>query len=291
MPGPLLCLALLLSPAADRQANAYPRSDLLIEASDLARPGAAQGLVILDARGRGNYLDGHIPGAVRIDPGAWDRAFTAGQDEKAWARRIGTLGIDTGSHVVVYDDSRSKEAARMWWILRYWGVRDVRLLNGGWRAWLAAGGPVEKSENRPRPVQPKLLRQPERFVTRNQVLASLRGGPQILDARSTEEYCGTAETAKRNGSIPGARHLEWSDTIDRKTGRFKSAADLTRLFREAGIDPGRPAITHCQSGGRASVLAFVLELMGDKEVRNYYRGWSEWGNDPDTPIAHPRPGK
>src|SRR5881275_1848864 len=129
MPGPLLCLALLLSPAADRKADSYPRSNLLMEAPDLARPDGARGFVLLDARGRGNYLDGHIPGAVWVDHGAWEKAFAREQDEKAWARRIGTLGIDTSSHVVVYDDDRSKEAARIWWILRYWGVRDVRLLN------------------------------------------------------------------------------------------------------------------------------------------------------------------
>jgi thiosulfate/3-mercaptopyruvate sulfurtransferase len=111
-----------------------------------------------------------------------------------------------------------------------------------------------------------------------------------VDARSAEEYCGTADTAKRNGAIPGAVHLEWSDTVD-KAGRFKSPEELTKLFREAGIDPSRPSITYCQSGGRAAVMAFALELMGGKDVRNYYRSWSEWGNSEDTPVVKPGPKK
>jgi thiosulfate/3-mercaptopyruvate sulfurtransferase len=97
--------------------------------------------------------------------------------------------------------------------------------------------------------------------------------------------------AKRSGAIPGARHLEWSDTLDRKTGKFKTAPELAKLFKEAGVDPKKPAVTYCQSGGRAALLAFVVELMGGKEVRNYYRSWSEWGNDPETPIVKPRPKK
>ena len=87
--------------------------------------------------------------------------------------------------------------------------------------------------------------------------------------------------------MPGAKHLEWSDTLDKKTGRFKTAAELRRLFRDAGIDPSRPAVTYCQSGGRASVTAFALELMGAKHVGNYYKSWSEWGNADDTPVAKP----
>jgi thiosulfate/3-mercaptopyruvate sulfurtransferase len=90
--------------------------------------------------------------------------------------------------------------------------------------------------------------------------------------------------AKRGGAIPGAKHLEWSDLLDKKTQRFKSPAALSRLFKQAGIDPKKPAVTYCQSGGRASVMAFALELMGAKGVQNYYPGWAEWGNAADTPV-------
>ncbi len=108
---------------------------------------------------------------------------------------------------------------------------------------------------------------------------------QIVDARSQAEFCGTdKQKNKRAGAIPGARHLEWIDLIDKKTQRFKSADQLRALFRAAGVDLERPTATHCQSGGRAAVMAFAMELMGATGVSNYYASWAEWGNADDTPI-------
>lgn len=281
-------LALLL-PADDARPAGYPRPDLLIEPAQLAKAIPAHEFVVLDARGKGKYQDGHVPGAVVVDPVGWARAFGNGDDKDGWTKRIGELGIDTDSHVVVYDDAMAKDAARIWWILRYWGVKDVRLLNGGWKGWTEANAATEKTPNQPRPVQPRLTPLAERLATKKQLLDQLKDRPpQLVDARSTGEFCGTEETAKRNGAIPGAAHLEWSDTLDPKTGRFKSAEELAKLFKESGIDPAKPAVTYCQSGGRAAVMAFALELMGGKEVRNYYRSWSEWGNAEDTPIVKPK---
>ena len=100
-------------------------------------------------------------------------------------------------------------------------------------------------------------------------------------------HCGVADTAKRNGTIPGATHLDWTDLIDAKTKRYKTAEELSALFKAKGIDPAKPAVTYCQSGGRASVMAFALELMGGRPAANYYRSWSEWGNADDTPVVKP----
>jgi thiosulfate/3-mercaptopyruvate sulfurtransferase len=288
----LVCSLVMILPTrgdSEKTTKGYPRPELLMEAAELAKPEAARKWIVLDARGRDKYREGHVLGAVWVDAITWARQFGEGKDRDAWAKRIGNLGINRDAHVVIYDDTLNKDAARVWWILRYWGVADVRLLNGGWNAWKAAGGNVEKQEHKPQPVEADLAPRSERLATKSQLLEALQGKtPQILDARSIGEYCGTEETAKRNGSIPGAKHLEWSDTLDKKTGRFKSPEELTRLFKEAGIDPNQPATTYCQSGGRAAVLAFVLELMGGKDVRNYYRSWAEWGNDPNVPIVKPK---
>ena len=93
---------------------------------------------------------------------------------------------------------------------------------------------------------------------------------------------------RRGGAVPGAKHLEWSDLIDKDTQRFKPAAELRNLFRDAKITLDRPTATYCQSGGRAAVMAFGLELMGAKDVSNYYRSWAEWGNADDTPAVLPK---
>jgi thiosulfate/3-mercaptopyruvate sulfurtransferase len=284
------CLALLFVAATDTQQSAYPKADLLVEPAELAKATRANAGLILDARGPGKYQDGHIPGAVVVDPVGWVRAFGDGDDKAGWTKRIGALGIDIDTRVVIYDDALAKDAARIWWILRYWGVKDVRLLNGGWKGWTAGNGAIEKTPSQPRAVAPKLSTLGDRLATKKQILDGLKDRPpQLVDARSTGEYCGTEETARRNGAIPGAVHLEWSDTLDPKTGRFKGAVELAQLFKEAGIDPAKPAVTYCQSGGRAAVLAFALELMGGKDVRNYYRSWSEWGNAADTPVVQPKP--
>jgi thiosulfate/3-mercaptopyruvate sulfurtransferase len=271
--------------------DAYPRPELLVEPSQLAEPGVAQRFAILDARGRPDYEQGHVPNARWVDHAAWAKAFGQGQDAEGWSKRIGGLGVGPDSRVVVYDANFNKDAARIWWVLRYWGVGDVRLLNGGWQGWTAGAYPTEKGEAPPAPVPFVARARPERLATKGQLLKALDGGnPQIVDARSEKEYCGVEKLAnKRSGAIPGARQLEWIDLLDRETHRFKTAAELRTLFGQAGIALDKPTTTYCQSGGRASVMAFGLELMGVKEVSNYYSSWGEWGNADDTPVAPGRP--
>jgi thiosulfate/3-mercaptopyruvate sulfurtransferase len=111
---------------------------------------------------------------------------------------------------------------------------------------------------------------------------------QIVDVRSDDEFCGIDKRDnKKGGAIPGAKHLEWSNVIDQETQRFKGPEDLNTLFGKAGIDLTVPTASHCNGGGRAAVMAFTLELMGAKAVRNYYRGWGEWGNSDRTPVVVP----
>jgi thiosulfate/3-mercaptopyruvate sulfurtransferase len=132
-----------------------------------------------------------------------------------------------------------------------------------------------------------LVAQPKRLATKAQLLGSHKSASlQIVDARSLAEFCGIEkQTNKRAGAIPGAKHLEWSSLLDKKTQRFKTAEQLRALFQEAGIALNRPTATHCQSGGRAAVMAFAMELMGAAEVSNYYASWGEWGNADDTPVV------
>jgi thiosulfate/3-mercaptopyruvate sulfurtransferase len=273
-------------------AENYPRADLLVEPAELAK--AAGQFVILDARDHAKYDQGHIPGARWVDHATWAKSFQDGQDTDAWSKRIAGLGINADSKVAIYDDDWSKEAARIWWIFRYWGVNDVRLLNGGWRAWTEAALPAQRDVP-PAPTATRFLAKPqaERLATKQKLLESLKDrSVQIIDARSEGEFCGTEKSNnKRAGAIPGAKHLEWIDLLDKKSQRFKSADEITKLFSDAGIDLNEKTAAHCQSGGRASVMAFSLELMGAKDVSNYYRSWSEWGNADDTPIVPGKPKK
>ncbi len=286
----MLCETLLLVLlAADTKPGSFARPDLLVEPAALKDATARKKFVLLDARPEAEYRKGHLPGALSVHVSAWSKAFTQNEDRAAWVKRIGRLGLDTGTPVVVYGE-RLPESARLWWLLRYWGVKDVRLLNGGWKGWRAAKGPVGTDTPAVKETSPDLKAQPDRLATKEQLLEGLKKDTpgQVIDTRSEAEFCGERHLARRGGAVPGARHLEWSDTIDRRTGRFKSPAELATLFKDAGIDPAKPATTYCQSGGRASVMAFVLELTSGKPARNYYRSWAEWGNEERTPIVKPK---
>jgi len=285
----VVCLTSALAAAEVK----YAHPELLLNPARLARPNVARQFVILDARPKAEFDKEHVPGARWVDHSTWKEAFGDGKDVEGWSDRIGGLGIGADSKVVVYDDAAMKDAARIWWILRYWGVEDVRLLNGGWKQWKSKELPTTSDDAKPADaVAFQAEPRSKRLATKDQILDLLKtDGLQIVDARSSDEFCGIDKRSDRGGAIPGAKNLEWSDLINQKTNRFKSAAKLRHLFDEAGIDLNRPTASHCQSGGRASVMAFGLELMGAQDVRNYYKGWSEWGNADDTPVVVPMPKK
>lgn len=109
-----------------------------------------------------------------------------------------------------------------------------------------------------------------------------KGKVRVVDARTTAEHLGTEKRSARAGRIPESCHLDWIDLVG-KDGRFPDDRTLRARVAEAGIDPAAPVITHCQGGGRASVDAFVFEKLGHP-TRNYYLGWSDWGNAEDTPV-------
>jgi len=277
--------ALTLTPTADP----YPNAKILIEPGALVAQIKTDSskIAVLDARDEKLYAAGHIPGAIRLPTADWGKAVP--DTPGAWARRLAEIGIRQETPVVVYGGTDVRDAARGWWLLKYAGAQDVRLLNGGYPAWEQAGGASETKTNVAKPVElSKPTVKPERLAEKTDVLTLVKDkSAQIIDARSNDEYCGTSSTAKRNGHIPGATALEWTELLG-KDKKFKSPEELQKLFAEKKIDLDKPAVTYCQSGGRAAVVAFGLELMGAKNVRNYYKSWAEWGNADDTPVDVPK---
>jgi thiosulfate/3-mercaptopyruvate sulfurtransferase len=125
-------------------------------------------------------------------------------------------------------------------------------------------------------------------LLRSEVLEALNAKTaQIIDARSVLEYAGTELRSKRGGHIPSACSLEWTNLVD-QDGRFLDETTLRNKLERSGVKGGEPIITHCQGGGRASVDAFVLERLGFP-TRNYYLGWSDWGNIEETPVQRGKP--
>jgi len=267
----------------------YPRKELLVEVGDVARLVEAGNVALLDVRPKKAYDEAHLPKATWIDADAWAKEFKDGDDVAGWSKRLGEAGLKPALTVLVYDDDQHRAAARVWWMLRYWGFPDVRVVHGGWKAYVASGRPASKEPHKRAAVEGlDLKREAARLASKEQLKEALKAGTwQIVDARSEAEFCGTKEMAKRNGAVPGALHLEWSDAVDKATGKLKPPAELAALFKQAGIDPKKPTATYCQGGGRAAMMAFTLELMGGDPARNYYKSWGEWGNADDTPVVKP----
>lgn len=274
----LLAVLTLVPPAC---AAEYAKPELLIEPVELHAAlieGAAvdgDGRVVVLSVVPSRSASGQIPTARVIDVSQWKAAFGEGTDATAWTERIGEVGIDQESKVVVYDRVVSPNAARIWWILKYWGVEDAAILNGGLRAWQQAvdAGKISRdvAARRPRgkPFQAKA--HPERLKTTEQVLEIAGSGGdsiELIDTRSDAEFASEA--------IPFAQQCEWKHVVDAKTGRMLLPAELASLLESQSISLDKPAVTYCQSGGRASMMAFALELMGAENVSNYYGSMGAW---------------
>ncbi|MFO0959795.1 MAG: rhodanese-like domain-containing protein [Isosphaeraceae bacterium] len=247
---------------------------------------------VLDARPKADYEAGHLPGAVLLDTkAASELAGKPGSlaDREAWAAWIKPLGLGPEiCEVWIVDGKKQLDAARAWWLLTYLGVERVGLMDGNFGLWAREGRPVMKGAT---PVEPgdfpvKLRR--DRLAMADDVLGALKDhSAKIIDARSLAEHTGERAMSKRGGHIPEACHLEWSDLVD-DDGRFLAGSAVKDRLAKLGVKPGEAVITHCQGGGRASVDAFALERLG-LSARNYYLGWSDWGNRDETPVVKETP--
>ncbi len=242
---------------------------------------------VLDPRPKADYDAGHIPKAVWVDLKAAQTIAARPDgltDVDAWSEWSEPLGLTPDMAVAIIDGDRQLDAARVWWLLRYIGVSNVSLANGNLELWKIQQRPVTRDVPNVPPNPYPIDFQTGRLATRADVLRALEfADARIVDARSLEEWTGQNVRAKRGGHMPTACRLEWLEFVD-KYGRFLSPEKIKAKLATAGVKPGEPVITHCQSGGRASVDAFVFEALG-YPTRNYYLSWADWGNADDTPIT------
>ena len=244
-------------------------------------------------RARATYETGHIPGArflplPSLADAESDLPMTVPQSD-AFAHMMSTAGIGHADRIVIYDNAPSHCSTRLWWLLTLFGAKSVALLDGGLRAWQAAGLPVEQRA-------PEACATPGLFIahadlTRVRSLREVRdhvesGDAQIVDARSPGRFAG-AEPEPRPGvepgHIPGAINLPYSRLFE-ADGRWKSPDAIAAAFAAAGVDPTKPMVATCGSGVTACVLAFGAERIGGM-MPVYDGSWTEWGSDPSTPKA------
>lgn len=237
------------------------------------------------------FAEAHLPGAVRFDVDAIaDQTSSLPHmlpDAGTFGRLVGQLGIGTGDTLVIYDATDLLGGARAWWMFRHFGAKDVYLLEGGLRAWRAAGLPLESGQAKRKPKSFHATTGRNPVVAADGVLdASRSGSAQIVDARSAARFAGDVAEPRpglRAGHIPASRNLPWRAVLDRN-GNLQSREELATLFRNAGIDTVRPIIASCGSGVSAAVLLLGLARLGIHDAALYDGSWSEWGGLTDYPL-------
>lgn len=229
---------------------------------------------ILDVRPKEEYDAGHVPGAVRVELDEWKSAAMkddgAGLDDKAaWQTLVRSAGISNMTPVVVYSDSPTS-AARLWWTLKYVGVESAGILDGGWKAWTAAKGETSTEPAKVAAGDFEVEFDKSRLAVIDELQSEEKAAElQIVDARTDGEF--------NSGKIGDAVHLEWRNLMT-DDGKLKPTDELKKIFAASNLDEGKTAVTYCQSGGRAALNAYALEVAGFKNVKNYYCSWGQWSN-------------
>jgi thiosulfate/3-mercaptopyruvate sulfurtransferase len=267
----------------------YVHPDQLVETAWIAAHSRDPNVRVVDMR-RGGYADGHVPGAVYLAPDAIRDAKnppTFLPSAAAFGQMMARLGISNETRVVVYDERGGIYAARLWWILNYFGHSNVALLNGGWIKWTAEARLSETAQPASAPGHFVAHHQPRWVATAADVVAAIgRSSARIVDARTQAEIDGKdLRNIRRGGFVPSSVPVYWEDLLDSKQKTFKPADELRKIYESRGILPSHEVIAYCQVGMRASVDLFALHLIGYDALRNYYGAWEEWGNRDDLPIA------
>jgi thiosulfate/3-mercaptopyruvate sulfurtransferase len=243
-----------------------------------------------------NYNQGHVPGSVLFD---WRRdindpvrrdLLSQGQLEDLFSRS----GITSNTTLALYGDFNNWFAAFAFWVFKYYGIKDVRIINGGRKKWIEEDKPLTRDLP---DFQRTAFKAPGPDETVRAYLDDVRkvlgnNRNSLVDVRGPKEFSGEilappeypTEHAQRGGHIPGAVNIPWGLAV-RDDGTFKSPEELASLYESKGVTKDKDVITYCRIGERSSHTWFVLKyLLGYPNVRNYDGSWTEWGNMVRNPI-------
>src|ERR1700759_4105957 len=240
------------------------------------------------------YDGGHIPGAVKID---WktelqDQVRRDFVDKAGFEQLLSTKGVGNDDQVVLYGGNNNWFAAYAYWYFKLYGHSNVKLLDGGRKKWELDGRPLNADEVK-REATNYTAQTPDNSIRafRDEVVDAI-GTKNLIDVRSPDEFSGKLlapahlpqEQAQRAGHVPSAINVPWSKAAN-EDGTFRSDAELTEIYGEAGLDTSKQTIAYCRIGERSSHTWFALhELLGEPNVKNYDGSWTEYGSLVGVPI-------
>lgn len=277
----------------------FPDGRYLITATELAAQ--LGGVTLVDLRPAEDFAVGHIEASTHVDIYGVSLNDSSEAPLNAFLAifrvLFGSRGVRADRPVVIYDHESGERASRAVWLLAVLGHPDVRLLDGGTKAWVAAGQKLRRLDAAPPPVDPTQAppTPPPFRGTMNLDLLATRFDVEraiddlnsvIVDVRRESEYRGTEKRARRVGTIPGAVHLFWRDHLDAQ-GAFRNPDEIRALYEARGVTPDKTVIPLCHGGYRSASTFIALKSLGYPRVRNYVSAWGEWGNREDTRIVIP----
>lgn len=241
-----------------------------------------------------NYTLGHVPGSVLID---WkadinDPVTRNIITKQACESLLQRVGVNDDTTLVLYGDFNNWFAAFAFWVFKYYGYKDVRLMNGGRKKWLEEDKPVTKDIPSHAKGNFKASEPDSSIRVFLKYVRDTLGSKILVDVRGPKEFTGEIlappeypmEHAQRGGHIPGAVNIPWGQAVN-DDGTFKSADELQKLYQSKGVAVDKEVISYCRIGERSSHTWFVLKyLLGYPNVKNYDGSWTEWGNMIDNPI-------
>ena len=263
----------------------------IIEPDELDTMLGDESIVIVDVSNQESYIQGHIPNAVFLNykdiilnkpP-----VFGMLPDSDHLSSVLSNLGIKKNSYVIAYDEEGGGKASRLLWTLDIAGHKQKSLLNGGIVAWKIENKSIVASANLPLRSNYKMEIENTNIIANKEYLLAQLDNPNgaILDTRSANEFNGTDKRAERAGHIPGAVNIDWLSLKDTQTQKLLENSRLSELLAAKEITQEKEIIVHCHSHHRSALTYVALKHLGYPQVRGYPGSWSEWGNDPTTPIV------
>jgi thiosulfate/3-mercaptopyruvate sulfurtransferase len=273
----------------------YAHPEMLVDTAWVAAHAGDRGVRVVEVDvDTAAYDQGHVAGAIAWN---WNTQLcdTVERDiirKEDFEKLMAESGVSKGTTVILYGDNNNWFAAWALWQMKIYGHKDVRLMNGGRKKWLAEGRELAQDKPAIKPAKYRAGRPVNAIrAFMPQVQKAMKAGHALVDVRSPDEFSGRIlappglpETCQRGGHIPHAVNIPWGQACN-EDGTFKSADELRQLYAAKGVTPDKPTVAYCRIGERSSHSWFVLKyLLGFPDVRNYDGSWTEWGNLVRAPV-------